>query len=78
MKKYKILSNLIYSFSPIGQFIVKKIVEKEEAIIKGKILATSCGHPEWKNICRRCGEIEISIFEKECKQCKIKLGCLLP
>lgn len=50
--------------------IVSQIAEIEGAMARGKSLATSCGHPEWENVCCCCGEKEIPIFQRECEDCQ--------
>ena len=43
--------------------------EAERLKVRGKTLATSVGHPEWGNVCLRCGGVEIPIDHTECGRC---------
>lgn len=46
----------------------------EEQRIKGKVVATVVGHPEWENVCVSCGcEIKIS-DGKTCQRCSLLGG----
>ena len=57
--------------------VLKKIAEHEE-MLRGKIFAEFCGHPEWKNACHCCGEVEIPVGAVNCPGCECKSILSIP
>ena len=54
-------------------FDIQREAYKEKRTVRGKTIALSCGYPEYKNVCLRCGVKEISIYDDECG-CRITDG----
>jgi hypothetical protein len=56
-------------FSELVELDLK--AKEEEKRLAGKIRAASLGHPDWENICVRCGNVEIPWKYTMCPGCAI-------
>lgn len=59
----------------LGQAITalaKEFQKRHELVVRGKKLSEMMGHPNWKNTCASCGEVEIPIDKVNCIACKFK------